>query len=597
MSNNVKQILILLFVVSTLLLMIGSVSAIDIDELNDNLETSVIVDDDLSINDADSISNPNDKVSNQFTTNDDETVGIVENVNEKDLKNLDSRNVVSNKEYATIDAKDSESSLAENHLGTTSFYISKTALTPVVKVGDDVYFEIFVQNNDWYNWQTYYGSINVQDWFDDSELEYIDFTPNPGPDGNAYESLYSESVLEDEWGKRIQISYNGWYGFQVGYSFNFTVHFKALKEGELKNSAQIWWLDNNWQSHEVWAYSSVLVGEPGLNLTKTAQEKVVKLNDDVYFEIYLENNGTLPYTDQYIYINDWFDEGLEYVDYTVNPDENGNLWEQNYVFAGLVEDETYGNRLVVMYNAYNNWVPGSSLNFTVHFKATKNGVLNNHAQVWWKWKSWGEDDNHEWIEEWGNDSVIVGEPKFTLEKISNYESVKVGDLVSFTIIYTNTGTLNLTGVYITDNEYTNGIVYYDYSDKDSWTFDGTDTWYYNYELEPGESASLELTFQATTAGEKNNTATAGHNVTNETLNSTDTVLVVDEDSDTPEDPDEIDEDEDPDEIDEEDDSQNNETSQSNKIIKAVSIPVVGNPLFILLISLISLCFVPLRFKK
>lgn len=597
MSNNVKQILILLFVVSTLLLMIGSVSAIDIDELNDNLETSVIVDDDLSINDADSISNPNDKVSNQFTTNDDETVGIVENVNEKDLKNLDSRNVVSNKEYATIDAKDSESSLAENHLGTTSFYISKTALTPVVKVGDDVYFEIFVQNNDWYNWQTYYGSINVQDWFDDSELEYIDFTPNPGPDGNAYESLYSESVLEDEWGKRIQISYNGWYGFQVGYSFNFTVHFKALKEGELKNSAQIWWLDNNWQSHEVWAYSSVLVGEPGLNLTKTAQEKVVKLNDDVYFEIYLENNGTLPYTDQYIYINDWFDEGLEYVDYTVNPDENGNLWEQNYVFAGLVEDETYGNRLVVMYNAYNNWVPGSSLNFTVHFKATKNGVLNNHAQVWWKWKSWGEDDNHEWIEEWGNDSVIVGEPKFALEKISNYESVKVGDLVSFTIIYTNTGTLNLTGVYITDNEYTNGIVYYDYSDKDSWTFDGTDTWYYNYELEPGESASLELTFQATTAGEKNNTATAGHNVTNETLNSTDTVLVVDEDSDTPEDPDEIDEDEDPDEIDEEDDSQNNETSQSNKIIKAVSIPVVGNPLFILLISLISLCFVPLRFKK
>ena len=146
-----------------------------------------------------------------------------------------------------------------------------------MKVGDDVYFEIFVQNNDWYNWQTYYGSINVQDWFDDSELEYIDFTPNPGPDGNAYESLYSESVLEDEWGKRIQISYNGWYGFQVGYSFNFTVHFKALKEGELKNSAQIWWLDNNWQSHEVWAYSSVLVGEPGLNLTKTPHEKVVTI--------------------------------------------------------------------------------------------------------------------------------------------------------------------------------------------------------------------------------------------------------------------------------------------------------------------------------
>ena len=78
MSNKVKQILILLFVVSTLLLMIGSVSAIDTDELNDNLETSVIVDDDVHLlTMMDSISNPNDKVSNQFTTNDDETVGIV----------------------------------------------------------------------------------------------------------------------------------------------------------------------------------------------------------------------------------------------------------------------------------------------------------------------------------------------------------------------------------------------------------------------------------------------------------------------------------------------------------------------------------------
>ena len=131
-------------------------------------------------------------------------------------------------------------------------------------------------------------------------------------------------------------------------------------------------------------------------------------------------------------------------------------------------------------------------------------------------------------------TLLCGKPKFTLVKTSDNDTVHVGDMVSFTINYTNTGSINLTGVYIKDNEYTNGLVFSDYSDKDLWTFDGTDTWYYNSELAPGESAILELTFQATTAGEKNNTATAGHNVTDETLNSTDTVLVVEDEPDTPE---------------------------------------------------------------
>ena len=48
-------------------------------------------------------------------------------------------------------------------------------------------------------------------------------------------------------------------------------------------------------------------------------------------------------------------------------------------------------------------------------------------------------------------------------------------MVSFTINYTNTGTINLTGVYIKDNEYTNGLEYSDYSDKDLWTIPGITT--------------------------------------------------------------------------------------------------------------------------
>ena len=208
--------------------------------------------------------------------------------------------------------------------------------------------------------------------------------------------------------------------------------------------------------------------------------------------------------------------------------------------------------------------------------------------MFWKWKWWGDDpDSHEHIEVWGNNSVRVGKPQFTLVKTSNNDTVNVGDMVSFTINYTNTGSVNLTGVYIKDNEYTNGLVFSDYSDKDLWTFDGTDTWYYNSELAPGESAILELTFQATTAGEKNNTAIAGHNLTDETLNSTDTVLVVEDEPDTPEEPEE--------EPEEPEEPEGPEEPVAEKTVPAI--PAAGNPVFVLIMSLVLLCFVPLRGKK
>ena len=65
MNNKIKQIFALLFVVATLLLMIGSVSAANAVELDENLEASIVVDDDASIDDDGFIPNLDDKVSSQ----------------------------------------------------------------------------------------------------------------------------------------------------------------------------------------------------------------------------------------------------------------------------------------------------------------------------------------------------------------------------------------------------------------------------------------------------------------------------------------------------------------------------------------------------
>ena len=51
MNNNLKRVLFVLFVVSTLLLVIGSASADNV-ELNENLEASLDLDDGLSVDDS-----------------------------------------------------------------------------------------------------------------------------------------------------------------------------------------------------------------------------------------------------------------------------------------------------------------------------------------------------------------------------------------------------------------------------------------------------------------------------------------------------------------------------------------------------------------
>ena len=117
MNNKIKQIFALLFVVATLLLMIGSVSAANAVELDENLEASIVVDDDASIDDDGFIPNLDDKVSSQ-TTNDDETI-------DDNLNDINSKVVVSSEEQTTIGAKDSKGTETEI-LGAHNYYIRKT---------------------------------------------------------------------------------------------------------------------------------------------------------------------------------------------------------------------------------------------------------------------------------------------------------------------------------------------------------------------------------------------------------------------------------------------------------------------------------------
>lgn len=402
--------------------------------------------------------------------------------------------------------------------GDPSFKLTKTADNQFVNKGDYVAYEIFLENNGTLQYVDNEMIIYINDWYPEG-LVYQGIDINTRINGK-------KPILEidDTQDGHVQIKYdlikNGLTeGWAPGSTLNITLHFQVVSDGILCN-----FVFSEWNTSDV---SSVVSGEPEINLTKKCLNSTVEVGDLVYYEIYLENTGEITYYDHsqggtdYLIIEDIYPERLEYVDYIPNADKRGNHWDGNYT----VVDYKDNHSVVVKYKIFNNtWQPGDSLNVTLIFKANDVGKLTNKAKFYWLW-----DDTIKGIEDSINLTdeavVVVGPPTFSLEKISNYEDANVGDIVSFTIVYSNTGNRTITGAYITDNIYSDGLQYYDYSNNEAWTFDGTDTWYYNYKLKPGESVTLTVFFKALTAGKKSNTASAGHNMNNETLESTDTIMI------------------------------------------------------------------------
>ena len=126
---------------------------------------------------------------------------------------------------------------------------------------------------------------------------------------------------------------------------------------------------------------------------------------------------------------------------------------------------------------------------------------------------------------------------------------------------------------------------------DKWTFDGNDKWSYNDVLKVGESAEFEVFFKTLTWGYKVNTAVAGNNITNETVNSTNHTCVGnctpcnnETKNDTNKTPDQPDKPDQP-------------VPHKPVVPKRNMLLPTGNPLFALVLVLIIVGLSPIRRKK
>ena len=247
--------------------------------------------------------------------------------------------------------------------------------------------------------------------------------------------------------------------------------------------------------HQNTIYFNITYEEINETVSKETLDEIVTIGDTVRFRINLTNNGQEDIVNPYV-IDEDYSNGLVYISWEA---ENGNWTKENnkYVLNEVLS-------------------PGDSRTLIIIFNTTSGGVLINNASSGYNNLNISNATN----------KTFVNDPDMTIIKISNNKTVEVGEIVSFTIVLTNTGNCNLSDVYIRDNEYSEGLEYLSYVDKDGiWTFDGVDTWTYKGILEPGQSIRLDILFNATTVGLKVNTAVAGHNWTNETVNSTNTTNV------------------------------------------------------------------------
>lgn len=295
-------------------------------------------------------------------------------------------------------------------------------------------------------------------------------------------------------------------------------------------------------------------------VVKETLTPVVVKGEEAKFNITVTNNGKNNITGVFINDSDFdpqliyssFESDSEDYDWTYN--ESSKIWILNKTLE-----------------------PGQSASIIISFETTESGEFRNNVS--------SGLGNHTFSNSSNVTKVIS--PNMSIEKISNNQTVEVGEKVSFTITVKNTGDCNLTGVYITDKDYSDGLTYDSFVDSTGkWSFDGKDTWNYDGELEVGESASIEIIFVASTAGEKVNTAIAGNNITNDTVNSTNTTNV----TEVPEENTTNDTDDVPEEIPED---VPKETPKKTVIVANAT----GNPLFALVIVLYILGFVPLRRRK
>ena len=360
---------------------------------------------------------------------------------------------------------------------TTDLKINKTANVTSVDVGGLVNFTIVVKNHG----NSKATNLHISEVLDDA-FKFVDASGNYSVDGQnivwTIDSLDGEATSA-VW-VVVKVLSNG--------TFENVAHVNCSEEDTPKNST-----------------TTVNVLGSSMNITVKANDEFVYSGNQTSFTITVTNTGETVLKG--ITIKDNIPEGLIYDHFT------GSNWTYDGKFH-------YNGSLAV----------GESVELIVVVNATKSGDFLFEATA----SADYTDDVSD------SDNVLVYTPALTVREISNNPRAVVGQTVSFTVVVTNTGDCDLSGVY-TVNNFPEGLIYTGYdgdswnklasgllgAEMPSWTQDG-DKFIYSGILRVGESANYTLYFQTTRTGVFTPEVVANSDLTSGAYSNNTTVVVAPE---------------------------------------------------------------------
>ena len=296
--------------------------------------------------------------------------------------------------------------------------------------------------------------------------------------------LYDSFRASDSWNHSIIAGKHVWTfteNLLPGEVISFFTVFNTYRNGTFVNNVVV----SSDTSSSAQANATVNVLVPKLSVEKVALMQSVSLGSQAVYEIVLHNVGETDLTN--IVVEEYPDSSLVYDHFTDNGLFTHSIINEKHVWT------------------LNKLTKGAYAGFLVYFNTTAAGNVTNRISV--------RSDEIKDTNASNTTNVLL--PSFTVEKICLIPNVLVGNQTLFEVAIKNTGKVELTNVYFTEESF-DGLIFDSAIGEAIWTHSivkGKNTWTLNEPLKGDAYIGLILKFNTTAAGNYTNIISAASNQT------------------------------------------------------------------------------------
>ena len=315
--------------------------------------------------------------------------------------------------------------------------VEKLVLNKSVDIGDEVLFTVVITNTG----NVDLANVTLVERYDEARLEFVRITSEGWNTTDNVTFVYSGEL-------------------PVGNQTILNITFKALDGGNAINIVDVTTNETSGNS----ANNTTFIKEPDFTVEKLLLNNSVKINDTIVYSVVVTNTGNTNLTN--IKVVEEYPSALDFVSNSANWETSDN---KVFTFIGSL-------------------APGDKAILNITFKAIEIGNVTNVVTA-----TTNETDNNKST----NNTTFVKYIDYVVSKVGIDKVVLVGEETTFIIKVTNLGNVDLKGIKVYEN-YPSSLKYiihygdWDTSDFKEFTLTSS--------LAPGESTTLNITFNVVSLG-------------------------------------------------------------------------------------------------